>query len=149
MGITKICERKQNEVKLFKILHVQDRSKTNIFVSNCVEEEKRKNEASFFLGKKRRKTNIIVPQLSKICHCYQRERDCRDRVILRMRTWKCVRQNNSLIGPNMLRALWAGIFKKSMGARHRVGIWLSYRPARLHRLSELMPWDRFLGSINV
>jgi hypothetical protein len=37
---------KQNEVKLFKIL--QDRSKTNVFVSNCVEEEKRKNEASFF-----------------------------------------------------------------------------------------------------
>jgi hypothetical protein len=43
----------------------------------------------------------------------------------------------------------AGIFKKSMGARHRVGIGLSYRPARLHRLSELMLWHRFLGSINV
>jgi hypothetical protein len=40
----------------------------------------------------------------------------------------------------------AGIFKKSMGARHRVGIGLSYRPARLHRLAELMPWNRFLGS---
>jgi hypothetical protein len=39
--------------------------------------------------------------------------------------------------------------KKSMGARHRVGIRLSYRPARLHRLAELMPWNRFLGSINV
>jgi hypothetical protein len=39
--------------------------------------------------------------------------------------------------------------KKSMGARHRVGIGLSYRPARLHRLAELMPWNRFLGSINV
>jgi hypothetical protein len=36
-----------------------------------------------------------------------------------------------------------------MGARHRVGIGLSYRPARLHRLEELMPWNRFLGSINV
>jgi hypothetical protein len=24
----------------------------------------------FFGGKKQRKTNIIVPQLSKICHCY-------------------------------------------------------------------------------
>jgi hypothetical protein len=36
-----------------------------------------------------------------------------------------------------------------MGARHRVGIGLSYRPARLHRLAELMPWNRFLGSINV
>jgi hypothetical protein len=39
--------------------------------------------------------------------------------------------------------------KKSMGARHRVGIGLSYRPAMLHRLAELMPWHRFLGSIKV
>jgi hypothetical protein len=40
------------------------------------------------------------------------------------------------------KRLRAGIFKKSMGAgaRHRVGIGLSYRPARLHRLAELMPW---------
>ncbi len=43
----------------------------------------------------------------------------------------------------------AGIFKESMGARNRGGIGLSYRPARLHRLAELIPWDRFLGSINV
>jgi hypothetical protein len=43
----------------------------------------------------------------------------------------------------------AGIFKKSMGARHRVGIGLSYWPAMLHRLAELMPWHRFLGSIKV
>ncbi len=43
----------------------------------------------------------------------------------------------------------AGIFKQSMGARHRVGIGLSYRPAMLHRLAEFIPWDRFLGSINV
>jgi hypothetical protein len=41
----------------------------------------------------------------------------------------------------------AGIFKKSMGARYRVGIGLSYRPAR--QLAELIPWNRFLGSINV
>jgi hypothetical protein len=38
----KFVKTKQNEVKLFKIL--QDQSKTNVFVSNCVEEE-RKNEA--------------------------------------------------------------------------------------------------------
>ncbi len=43
----------------------------------------------------------------------------------------------------------AGIFKKSMAARHRVGIGLSYRPVRLNRLAELMPWNRFMGSINV
>ncbi len=41
----------------------------------------------------------------------------------------------------------AGIFKQSMGARNRVGIGLSYQPARLHRLAESIPWNRFLGSI--
>jgi hypothetical protein len=34
----------------------------------------------------------------------------------------------------------AGIFKQSIGARHRVGIGLSYWPARLLRLAELIPW---------
>ncbi len=32
----------------------------------------------------------------------------------------------------------AGIFKLSMGARNLVGIGLSYRPARLHRLAEFI-----------
>ncbi len=42
----------------------------------------------------------------------------------------------------------AGIFKQSMGARHRVGIGLSFQPARLHRLAEWTPRNRFLGSLN-
>ncbi len=33
----------------------------------------------------------------------------------------------------------AEIFKKSMGARNRVGIGLSYRPTRLHKLAESIP----------
>ncbi len=45
----KIVKTKQNEVKSFKIL--QDRSKTNIFDSNCEGGEKRKNESSFFWNK--------------------------------------------------------------------------------------------------
>jgi hypothetical protein len=49
----KFVKTKQNEVKLFKIS--QDRSKMNVFVSNCVKEEKRKNEVSFFFGKKTKK----------------------------------------------------------------------------------------------
>jgi hypothetical protein len=49
----KFVKTKENEVKFFTIL--QDRSKTNVFISNCVEEEKRKNEASFFFGKKAKK----------------------------------------------------------------------------------------------
>ncbi len=41
-------------------------------------------------------------------------------------------------------------FKTIYGARNRLGIWLSYRPARLHRMADLIPWNRFLlGSINV
>ncbi len=43
----------------------------------------------------------------------------------------------------------AGIFKQSMGARNRVGIGLSYRPARLHLLTEMSPWNRFWGSLKV
>jgi hypothetical protein len=49
----KFVKTKQNEVKLFKIL--QDRSKMKVFVSNCVEERKRKYETSFFWGKKVKK----------------------------------------------------------------------------------------------
>jgi hypothetical protein len=30
-----------------------------------------------------------------------------------------------------------------------VGKGLSYWPARLHKLAEFIPWNRFLGSINV
>jgi hypothetical protein len=40
-------------------------------------------------------------------------------------------------------------FKKSMGARNRGGIALSYRPARLHRLAEFIPWNQFRGPINI
>jgi hypothetical protein len=36
-----------------------------------------------------------------------------------------------------------------MGARNPGGIGLSYWPARRHRLAEFIPWNRFLGSINV
>jgi hypothetical protein len=43
----------------------------------------------------------------------------------------------------------AGIFKQYMGARNRVGIGLSYLPARLNSLAELVPWNRFLGSLKV
>ncbi len=34
-----------------------------------------------------------------------------------------------------------------MGARNQVGIGIPYRPARLHRLTESIPWNRFLGSL--
>jgi hypothetical protein len=40
----------------------------------------------------------------------------------------------------------AGIIEQSMGARNQVGIGLSYRPARLHRLAESIPWNGLLGS---
>jgi hypothetical protein len=43
----------------------------------------------------------------------------------------------------------AWIFKQSIGARKRLGIGLSYPPARQHSLVELVPWNRFLGSLKV
>jgi hypothetical protein len=33
-----------------------------------------------------------------------------------------------------------GSFKQSMGARNRAGLGLSYQPARLHRLTEMILW---------
>ncbi len=45
--------------------------------------------------------------------------------------------------------LRVGIFKQSMGARNRVRIGLSDRPARQHRLAELNPWNRLLDSLKV
>ncbi len=39
----------------------------------------------------------------------------------------------------------AGILEQSMGARNRVGIGLLYRPARLHRLAELISLNRYIG----
>jgi hypothetical protein len=47
------------------------------------------------------------------------------------------------------RKACAGIFTQSIGARNRVGIGLSYRPAWLHSLEELVPRNRFLGSLKV
>ncbi len=43
----------------------------------------------------------------------------------------------------------AEILEQSMEARNRTGTGLSYRPSRLHRLAELIPWNRFLGSLKV
>jgi hypothetical protein len=42
-----------------------------------------------------------------------------------------------------VQEILAGIFKKSMGARNQGRIGISYRPARLHRLEELIPWNQF------
>jgi hypothetical protein len=49
---------------------------------------------------------------------------------------------------------YVGILEQSMGARNRVGIGLSYRSARLHRLAERLHRlaeieNRFLGSLKV
>jgi hypothetical protein len=43
----------------------------------------------------------------------------------------------------------AGILEQSMGARNLVGIRWSYRPDRLHRLAESIPWNQVLGSLKV
>ena len=50
---------------------------------------------------------------------------------------------------NICPETWAGIFKQSMRARNRVGIGLSYWPARLNSLAESVPWNQFLSSLKV
>ncbi len=53
-------------------------------------------------------------------------------------------------GPrNQFRGIDSASLYVSVGARNRVRLGLSYRPARLHRLAEFIPWNRFLCSINV
>ncbi len=39
------------------------------------------------------------------------------------------------------------VFLNNLWGLGRVGIGLLYRPARLHWLAELVPWNRFLDSI--
>ncbi len=56
------------------------------------------NYTPYLFSKKVEKTALFIDNLFIVC-------GLRDRVILRMRTWKCVRQNNALIGPSMVRAL--------------------------------------------
>jgi hypothetical protein len=77
----KFVKTKQKEVKIVKIL--QDRSKTNVCISNCVEEEKRKNQASFFWRKKANKNEYnpfsIIKDLPLLAstnvECYMQQQE--------------------------------------------------------------------------
>ncbi len=60
-----------------------------------------------------------------------------DGVICRTRRHPC--QDAPIELPVTIPRSRVGIFKQSMGARNRVGIGISYRPAWLHRLAELIP----------
>ncbi len=55
--------------------------------------------------------------------------------------WPVTEFREALTVLEFLNNLW--------GARNRVGIGLSYRPARLHRLTKLISWNRFLGYLKV
>ncbi len=59
------------------------------------------------------------------------------------------RKNLHVVFKYLFRSLYAGILEQYMGTRKRVGIGFSYRPVRLHRLVELIPWNRFLDSFKV
>jgi hypothetical protein len=62
------------------------------------------------------------------------------------------RMNNCMLGLNARTPPsneQGGIFKQSMGARNRAGKGLSYRPARLHSLEELVSWNRFVRSLSL
>ncbi len=65
---------------------------------------------------------------------------------------KCVWKTRAFLHSKLFykeKLIRAGIFKKSMGARHGGGIGFSYRPARLHRLAEFIPWNQCRGPINI
>jgi hypothetical protein len=50
---------------------------------------------------------------------------------------------------NDIKGSSAGILEQCMGARNRVGIGFSHRPARLNRLAESIPGNRFLVSLQI
>jgi hypothetical protein len=92
----------------------------------------------------------LIDFLIRRCYVNPRKFDptCLFKLSIRLRQYI----GADVLFPPILLALWifrAGIFKKSMGDRNREGKGLSYRPARLHRLAEFIPWNRFPGSLNV
>ncbi len=54
-----------------------------------------------------------------------------------------------LFGVSVWKRLRAGILEQSLGAKNRAGIGLYYRPTRLHRLADLIPWNQLLGSLTL
>ncbi len=71
-----------------------------------------------------------------------------DVIRFRARIFKLVRGAQKSIPPAYVAL--AGIFKQEMGARYQVGIELSYRPGGyICRLTVLIPYNRFLGSVKV
>ncbi len=81
----------------------------------------------------------------------------------RNRVWNWVAKLHRLAGrydnpmPTWFLAPMAGLklptqcwnFWTVYGVRNQVGIGFSYRSSRPHRLAESIPWNRFLGSIEV
>ncbi len=61
----------------------------------------------------------------------------------------CVGEKAVWIGEGRVQNLGLEFLNKAIGARNLVGIGLSYRPAKLNRLAESIPWNRFLGSLKV
>jgi hypothetical protein len=55
-----------------------------------------------------------------------------------------------IIRARICEPFWSrGIDSQPLTGRHDNPILRKYRPARLHRLAESIPWNRFLGSFNV
>ncbi len=76
--------------------------------------------------------------ISSLCHC-----------VIFLASFICAKHNRYTEYTQLNTMSCAGIFKLSRGARNRVGIGLSYRPARLTHQGELVPRNRFLGSLKV
>jgi len=61
--------------------------------------------------------------------------------------WRNITQRRCNIEKTDHSAIQCWNFKQYKGARNRAGIGLSYRPARLHSLAEVVPWNRLLGPL--
>ncbi len=68
----------------------------------------------------------------------------------KVRSFKRYKKSKHLAGTKRLNTVnCAGIFEQSMRARNPAGVGLSYRPPRLHRLAESIPWNQYVGSLKV
>ncbi len=68
---------------------------------------------------------------------------------IKMSDWCIARLSVSRWSAECTPLLQCWNLEQSLGAGNRAGIGMSYRPARLRRLAESIPWNSSLGSLNV
>jgi len=93
---------------------------------------------AFWIGNGQRARNGEVACLEQLIRTHPNSHVCRLILSFNMRT-----------GTIVYFLPEAVFLKQCMGARNRIGIELLYRPGRLKRLAESIPWNLFLGPLKV